>query len=173
MLNLSKIRFPIYPLPKFSSLTVDGDVAYYPSLSKKYSKLIVDDKSIEGDSIGMRRVRIKSDPFRKLYNLDDPIFHYVDLLRNDNNTIHFIDTNGKIFKYVKKRYYPVRYRPIVKYYELKNGGYSVKVLNIPCLFKVNKLPSLEIKYAGILFIGKALVLYDLSSEELEQKLVKI
>lgn len=123
---------------------------------------LLDDTSYEG-SLGLRRLQYEasSDPFKKkLFKLTKPIFRFEDLL-HFKLTTKFIDSNGKIFDYIKSKYYPLTYHKIEKFIETKNG-YAVELKKFHCRFFLTREPALEWKYAGIIRVGRGFLLYDFS-----------
>lgn len=164
MLDLSKIRWPIYQLSNEATIeNRDGDKII--ELADGSYRLL-DSSRFEG-SFAMRRLMYEAeqDPFKyKLFKLKNPIFRFEVLLHEAEGESRYIDSSGYIFRYKKNTYYPLRYFKIIKFVETRHG-YAVEVKGIHCRFFVTREPQLEWHYAGIICTGRGFILYDFSKEK--------
>lgn len=117
---------------------------------------VLDDTSIEHPTLGQRRLVLRN---RKvpLVRLNRVFFFIGDVIRNSNYT--FIDSNGKIFKYVKTKTVPLIFRKITKKWGNPIGmGIIFEVDGIPIRFKtLNRQSGHEV--AGLLKVNNGYILY--------------
>lgn len=163
MLNLWQIKFPVY---KFSvpNFTREGDLSFVESSTGELK--LVDDKSMPGDSIGIRRLMHQAtygaDAY-KLYNLNKPLFTIAEMIQNPSN--EYIDSTGKIFKYTKKEFFHVHTYKLYKYVEFQEG-YVLYPKGLHCRFFLSRAPELHEQYVQVLHMGMGFMLYGLSSEDM-------
>ena len=118
--------------------------------------LILDDTSIEYSTLGQRRLVLRN---RKvpLVRLNKVYFFIGDIIKNSSYT--FIDSNGKIFKYVKTRTVPLIFRKITKKWGNPNGiGAIFEVEGVPIRFKTLNRESGH-AVAGLLKVNSGYILY--------------
>lgn len=165
MLDLSKLKWPIYPLPEYYQLHQDLVGSYV--LNYKDNKLYVDPTSIEGPSLARRRLNLADN---KLLRLKSPLYSYVDIINSPHK--RFIDSSGRIIRYQKTRAAKLSYYKISSFEET-TVGYVINVQGLHCKFFMNRAPQLHEKYAGILHVGRGFVLYSLEAEKLKDSYRKI
>lgn len=168
MKDLSKIQFPIFPLKKDINLTtIDNNLV---TELEDGSIRVIDPKSISRPTLGQRRLAYKfiKDKFKpRIYaNLTNPIYSLSDLIIGTYNTNLFIDNQGKVFKYTKSHYVPLKYYKLEKYL-LTDYGIVLHLKDIHCRFLLNRVPKLDEYYVGLLHIGSGYLLYDLQSIKLK------
>jgi len=164
---LSKVVWPVYQLSKYIEIKEYNNMLLGRNSAEDDFKLI-DDKSRDSPSLGLRRIKYESSPSiegYKLYKLSIPIYKYSSLILLTYKSTKFIDFSGKIFNYVKSMRVPLKYHRITKYTQVDHG-YLVHIYGIPCPFYINYEPPLEVKYAGLLYIGRGYVLYSLEESKL-------
>lgn len=166
MLDLSKIKWPIFPLHRDSVVTKDSHYVYIRHSDSDEIK-ILDILNPNIKSLAIRRLKYDKSVilFKKpLFKLKNPIFRFSDIFHALNTTNKFIDNTGLIFTYIRTKYYPLIYHKIEKFIEVP-VGYLVKVKDIHCKFLINREPRLEEHYIGLLHIDKGYVLYELSDSK--------
>ena len=169
--GFSRIQFPIYHLGEEKPV-VDGDKMYYQYAVSSVEgddvdkTLVLDDKSQPGLTLAMRRLQLKNQGVA-LAKLKYAIFFIGDMLKMCKGTTWFIDTEGTVFEYRKTKKVPLVFRPIVQILPIKTGGAIVEVQGVGTRFKTLHAPKGTEKWAGVLLVGVAYVLYGLYDEKLE------
>lgn len=172
MLDLSKIKFPIYQLSKSAPILKRPPYSY---IFQRGAYRLLDDSSKEGN-LGVRRLKYLSDekivPKHTLARINTPIFRYSDIFQVLNRSNKFIDSSGRIFEYNKTTFYKIKYFKITKFAEIPTG-YYIDVPTIHVRFYLNRIPALEDKYAGIIEIDRGYILYELSEHYMPDRRVKL
>ena len=127
---------------------------------------VIDDKSVEGSSLAMRRLRLK-DSGTTLAKLKHAVFFIADMVKLSKNGTWFIDSEGTLFEYKKSKRVPLVFRPISQIIPMKHGGALVEVKGLSTRFKTLHAPTGLEKYAGLLLVGTAHILYGLYKDKLE------
>lgn len=107
--HLAEISFPVYKFRKYNSVKNDDGIVYVDTFYKTY---IVDNTNLKGETLGERRLRVKTKEF-PLYPFKVFYSSARELVLNSKTSDTYIDTKGRIFKYKKTA------RVHVKYYEIK------------------------------------------------------
>lgn len=153
-MNLRKISFPVYqvtkPVSRFGTKLV--------FLNAKEEEVILDDSSVEGSTLGLRRLHIKGN----LLPLNQAIYFIKDLVKLSGT---FIDNVGYLFTYSKSRLVPLIFKRITKVLPIKTGGAILEIDNEYPRYKIMYAPKLEEQYIGLLEISpKAYLIYGLYTE---------
>lgn len=169
--GFSRIQFPIYHLGDEKPIQ-DGDKLYYQYSvhsveGDNQDKIqVLDDKSVPGLSLAMRRLQLKNNGVA-LAKLKYAIFFIGDMLKMCKGTTWFIDSEGTVFEYRKTKKVPLVFRPIVQILPIKTGGAIIEVQGVGTRFKTLHAPKGTEKFAGILLVGTAYILYGIYDEKLE------
>ena len=169
--NFARIQFPIYHLGEEKPLQ-DGDRLYYQYALHETDGTVedkiqvLDDKSQPGHSLAMRRLQLKNQGVT-LSKLKYAIFFIGDMLKMCKGTTWFIDTEGTVFEYRKTKKVPLVFRPISQILPIKTGGAVIEVQGVGTRFKTLHAPKGTEKWAGVLLVGVAYILYGLYDEKLE------
>lgn len=117
-----------------------------------------------------RRLLIKELKDYKVYPLRKAIWSFKDLLAS--KMLHFIDFEGRIYHYKKKVFHPLIYRKIEskKYTDTTT---IFKVKGVPSFFEVAGKLNLEAIYAGVLYIDRGYMLYEVTNQKLKDTKRKI
>jgi len=112
--NIFGIQFPIFAVAKtFKNIWEEDNITKIETASGVY---VLDNKNIQGDTLGQRRLRINNS---KLY-IPRAVVHTIpQLIRSDYKT--FIDNNGEVFKYIKHTTVPLKYYSIEKVVKTLQG----------------------------------------------------
>ena len=94
-----KITYPVYVLPSSNWTIADGLVTI--------DGLIVDDRNMEGESLGRRRLMT---PYDNLFSLKKLTNNLVGIIKSGRT--NFIDSKGMLFIYEKTRNARLRFRKI-------------------------------------------------------------
>jgi hypothetical protein len=164
--TLQEISYPVFKLP--DKPNKEDGILYYYSESERGGELkgklqIVDDTNLPGASLASRRLQILKEG-GSLYRLHNAIFFLGDLIKVSTSSTYFIDSNGKLFKYKKSTSAKLRFYPINNIFPISTGGAIIDVKGIPSRFKTLIMPDESVRYAGILHMGMANILYGLYSE---------
>jgi hypothetical protein len=168
-MNLQEINYPVFQL-RNERPQVENDVTFY--LSGKWDKdgnetlhyRIIDDKSLPGDTLGKRRIRLKVAE-EEVYPLRRAIFFLGDLIKLAKANVWFIDNLGKIFTYKKTARAKLSFHKVIKIFRIPSGGVIVEVEGISTRFKAMYPPDVDNRYAGILHMNMSLILYGFYNEK--------
>lgn len=149
--SIEKLDFPLYIIPHDNWSFQDGILFM--------DGQVVDDRNMEGNTLGIRRLQTA---FKNLYPLRSQIDSFQGVLKQNVNT--FIDSQGRPFIYEKTirctlRYYKIKkIQPLDDYCLVWLAGVSVP-------FTVPRPPERGFYYAGILLLGGLpWTLYEYSEE---------
>ena len=161
-MKINEISWPVYKIGHSRPLKEDGVIFYVHEKKEGPVLEIIDDLSIEGNSLATRRVKLAMQGV-KLYKIRYAIFFIADLIKIASPKTWFIDSTGKFFQYTKSTFVPLIFKKISRV--IKDIGCSlIEVEGSPIRYKVLYPPTAEQKYAGLLVLGKALVIYGFYEE---------
>lgn len=168
-MDISEITFPVFVVGTRDPIVKDGVTFYLKEQEHEDGSLshfayIVDDTTVQGETLGQRRLHIKAkgDLLKKL---GKAIFFIGDLIKISKSTVWYIDSKGKLFKYKKSTAYTVEYYEISKVIPVTAGGSIIAVKGLACRFKV--LGNYYInppKYAAIIRNKSSMHIYGLLNE---------
>lgn len=168
-MQLKEIVWPVYSLKGHPPIIEEG-VSFYTTKDLKGIE-IIDDKSISGDTLAKRRLLLYSQGV-KLFIPRYALFFIADLIKFSIGNTWFIDAGGKIFQYKKHKMVPLVFKKITN--TIKDiGATIIEVEDIPARFKSLYPPTIEQKYAGLLKINNAYVLYGFFKERYKNTVRKI
>lgn len=163
MIGLSRISWPIYQLnASVEFMTYNGLQLARNGDGSPW--MLLDAPEIPNGSLGMRRLLYTSAPSienYKLYKLRVPIYRYSDIFQVINRSSTFIDSSGLIFHYTRTTFYPLEYFKIKSVDECQDG-YLISIYEVHTKFYAFTPPEPEMKYAGLLLVGKGYVLLEYS-----------
>ena len=163
-IDLSQVSFPVYRLSKVKPSQEYGLLyycnEYFNVDTAEFNRVvsIVDDTNIREQTLSRRRLRAKAQG-TTLYPLRKAIFFLGDFIKMAKKGYWFIDSNGKLFTYVKSTKTPLIFRKIKKIIPTKGTGSLIEVEGIPNRFKTLYIVNNNMRYAGILSRGHTHVLY--------------
>lgn len=152
-LSLPKVSWPIFVIR-------DHEWISKGKIKDKYGVRVLDNINATGN-LGQRRLTIKP---QDLYPLKKAIYNLKDMLKISRRNKTFIDSEGKVFRLQKKKYYPLLYKKIIKQFLVENVGTVFYLAGINTPFEVKGILNSDIKYVGVLKIGKGYLLYEFSKE---------
>lgn len=165
-IQLEKIDWPVFLLKKEKPVIYNKITGYLKhslvidnnEINSEF--LVIDDKNIEGDSLGSRRLKLLHNNV-KLFKLRKAIYMIGDLVRLTSGKKSWaIDNSGTVFNYIKTVRAPLTCHKIVKILRVPTGGLILELEGLSERFKI--LNSLQnCKYAGILRFNKTMILYGL------------
>lgn len=162
MILLRDIAFPVYVLTSGKPQTDDGVSFYIRQIDGQDTISVLDDKSIEGDSLALRRLSLLSmadEGLVKLSKLNKAIFFLGDFIKLATSTTWFIDSKGTVFNHKKTKMAILTSHEITKTLKIV-GGWVVEAKGVPCRFKTLYLEP-EATHAGVMLLDSGYILYGL------------
>lgn len=167
-MNLLEINWPVFRLGEHKPV-VEDNLVYYSkeyvdkeSLATKIGLRIVDDKSVQGATLGLRRLVITG---VRLFPIRQAMYFLGDLIKIAKQTTWFIDNSGKVFQYRKSSRAKLTAHKIKKVLPLEGMGAIVEVDGLPQRFKCMYAPKPDQYYAGVLRWGLGYILYGFYDEQ--------
>lgn len=155
-----KITFPVFPLISSNYIVADGLVTI--------DGLLVDDRNMEGESLGRRRLMT---PYENLFPLKRSVNSLVGLIKRSKS--FYIDSTGLIFTYEKTKWVRLRYRKIAKIVP-KDRASLLFIHRWKPSFVIPRPPPDEVRYVGILHLHEEpWLLYDYATTQLKDTRRKI
>lgn len=161
---MTEIRYPVFLLGrrkpfKEGSVTLFLTQIVEDDESILLERLIVDDTSAPGSSIGLRRLYLLKSGVQ-LYKIRQAVYFLSDIVKlSTGSKVWFVDSDGIVFSLEKSRFVPLIFRKITKVIPIPTGGAILEVEGIPGRFKTLYMPAIEEKYAGILKDGLINIFY--------------
>jgi len=137
-MRLSDIKFPIYVVHTDEVLHKDGILWCEGQ--------VIDDKNVEGGTIGQRRLQT---PMKNLYDLKYKLDEFGDMIKHRGR--FYVDSNGKFFVYEKSKTAKLIYHRIIRK-EKKDLATLLWVNKVPFPFELPRPPANTHFYAGVLYI---------------------
>jgi hypothetical protein len=151
-MNLTGISFPVYKLGYNYSPSREGEVVFYCKQYKDRTVVeIVDDTSLKGN-LPTRRLQLAMNKDVVVHELRKAVFFIGDLIKLAKPTVWFIDNNGKVFRYAKKRMVPLVFKRI-SHTVRTPGSTLIYVEGLPFAVKSLFPPENNEKYAGLLLVA--------------------
>jgi len=149
--TINKVKFPVYLIPSANWDLADGMLFL--------DGLILDDKNMEGSTLGARRIQTSWE----LFPLKKSVFDFIGVVKQ--TTPYFIDSNGIPFIYQKTKFLTLKYIKIKKI-TLKTKASVLHLQNEKTPFKIYRPPMPGMCWAGILYYhGLPWKLYEYSEEK--------
>jgi len=152
--NIYDIQFPIFAVAKnYERIWEEDNITSIQTASGVY---VLDNKNIQGNTLGQRRLRIKNS---KLYIPRTVIHNIAQLIRSTYKT--FIDNNGEVFTYIKHTAVPLKYYKVKKVVD-KDDGCVLHFEGISNPVKVSCGRAYGIHSVGFLVTNIGYILYEYS-----------
>lgn len=165
-LNLFDIEFPVYKLPtKYVDIWEEYNVLYLKTI---YATYILDNKNVEGDTVGKRRVRLSD--ISQLYRTRAVYYNMEQFLHSTGKI--FMDNIGRCFKYEKTEIVKLKYHKVLDIEYLDSGDCSL-LLDINLHIRLSCKRAQEATYLGILHTKYGYILYELTEEHKKDTWKKI
>lgn len=169
-MRLEKIAWPVFRLGEKEPQR-DNDVVYYAT---EYSDLdtyehtatfrIVDDRSVAGDTLSRRRLKLAVDNV-PLFPIRQAIYFLGDLLKVAKPTTWFIDSEGQLFQHKKTTRAKLTVKKIKNVFPTTGLGAVIELEGIPQRFKTVFKPSADMQYAALLQTGLTYIFYGLYADK--------
>jgi len=160
---LQEINFPVFRLGE-KKPTIENRVTFYMAEysdkdSAKYSSnyRIVDDKSIDKPTIGLRRLALAKKV--SLFPIGSAIYFLADLIKLAKATTWFVDNTGQVFQHKKSRRAKLTTKKIKQVLPATTLGCVIEVEGLSQRFKSMQTPQAYEKYAGLLEIAGGYIFY--------------
>lgn len=146
--HLKHIHFPLYVLP-------GEDVEYRDGLVL-WQDLVIDDKNMPGETLGLRRLQTP----HSLLRLKKVVFTVAEMLAS--TSLVFIDYKGRTFRYKKTMFGRVEYKKIRRI-EIKENYSLLYALGVVLPFVIQRPPQAGESWVGILYVfNSPWVIYKIS-----------
>lgn len=159
------MSFPVYRLP--SKPSEDGGIIFYASEDEEkgtYRVRIVDDLNEKGKTLADRRLRLLASG-KNLYQFKLAVFFIGDLIRLSNAQVYWIDSKGKLFKYIKNASYKLVNRKLTMLKNF-NGYWIFEVEGLPMRFiSMYGPPGASYTRALLLEEGQNFIFYGFTDQE--------
>ncbi len=162
-MNLQEITWPVFKLGEREPQQQDG-VTYYivnyvdeqnqPAVSFK----VVDDKTVPGATLGLRRLHLKSQG-EKLFAIRTAVYFLADLVKLAKSKTWFVDSSGRTFQYRKTLRAKLTTKKIKQVLPADGLGCVVELVGISSRFKCMRHPSEFESYARVLQHGMGFIFY--------------
>lgn len=152
--NIFDIQFPIFPVAlNFERIWTEDNITKIETASGVY---VLDNKNIQGDTLGKRRLRINNS---KLYIPRGVVHSIGQLIRSKYKT--YIDNTGEVFKYIKHTTVPLKYHKVDRIIETEHGCVlHFKDIHNPIILSCRNAHGIE--YVGLLHTNIGYILYEYS-----------
>lgn len=161
--------FPVYVLGKRCPEVDNGVLFYQYRLKEGITLKVIDDKNLEGDTLAKRRLQIKENK----HTLSKALFFLADLLKYASPATYFIDSNGKVFKYIKSTSAKLTFKKITAVHRIAMGA-LIEVEGLPGRYKCLFAPVEGQEYAGMLKVAtRSYILYGLYDKQYKDTIRKV
>ncbi len=161
---MKEISFPVYRIPRKPN--EDQGVVFLADETRATGDIkikVIDDLNIQKKTLAERRLALLCKPHIKLYEFKLACFFIADLVKaSTHRDYHWIDSNGKIFKYNKETNYKLGFKRITKV--IRMPSYTLLELEgIPGRIKTLFPPATPSHvYAAVLTKGPEFIFYGYS-----------
>jgi hypothetical protein len=158
--NHNKLIFPVFPLLSSNYIVGDGLVTI--------DGLVVDDRNMEGETLGKRRLQT---PFKSLFPLKKSVDNLTQLIKCSKK--FFIDSAGIIFTYEKTKWVQLKYLKIDRIVK-KETKCLLYFSKYKSAFIIQRPPIDSYTFAGVLHLeGDPWLLYDYANTKLKDTRRKV
>ena len=153
-------QFPVYPIGSYLDIfEQDGLVYLLRNYDTDYK--VLDNKNLEGDTLGLRRIKI---PKKQKASLKSVIYNLESLIRYTGTSRKFIDNNGRVFEYKRTKFYYIYSYRILKVTE-SDSKYIVHLKNYPQRFLTDEHVTSD--YVLLMNTEPGFMLYGFKNEPLK------
>lgn len=166
-MRLAEIAWPVFRLGE-KKPEQDSGITYYHTeyvdeeVGKRVNIRVVDDRNLEGSTLGKRRLVLMQQPNTKMFPIHASIYFLADLLKLAKATTWFIDSSGRVFQYKKAARAKLVTKKIKQILPAQGLGCVLEVEGIATRFKCLQRPREYQHYAVLLLNGMGYTLYGLS-----------
>lgn len=158
-----EIAYPLFKLGIRKPETIDGVMFYlnqYENDGEDPSTRIkvIDDRNESGATLALRRLKLKVANI-DLFKINKAIYFVGDLIKLATPHTWFIDSNGRLFNYLKTSKAKLKFHKIKDLIPIKGGGVIIETVDLTTRFKALYVPNSINTHIGVLHFGKSLILY--------------
>lgn len=162
--KLSEIRWPVFKLGERQPQQESGLVYYYThyvdELNCESATIrVVDDTSVPGATLGLRRLQLKTGPKVTLFPIRTAIYFLADLVKLAKSTSWFVDNSGRVFHYEKSVRAKLTTKRIKQVLPASGLGCVFELQGVPSRFKAMRRPQEHELYARVLQLGMGFIFY--------------
>lgn len=149
--GLKDLQFPVYKLGSKPPDVSDGIVSYEYRREGGFDVRIVDNRNLEGSTLAARRLKMLANDIQ-LYTLSTAVFFVSDLLKLSTPSTWWIDSSGRIFRYIKTKSVRLIFRKITSKLRITTGC-LIEAEGLPGRYKSLYPPLEGQEYAGFLRVS--------------------
>lgn len=153
------ITYPCYGLSNSIIQTTEDDKIVYAEWNSGIIN-ILDNKNLEGNTLGQRRLRITPS---KLCKIKKTFFSFKAM--KDSRLKRFISNKGDVFVYNKTYSAKLKYYKIIRTDRVDSIGLLLYTKELPYPIKISNSIWQGEDYVGTLHVGKGTLLYELSTHK--------
>lgn len=178
-MKLEDIVWPVFDLGCIDLKTSNGLVYYEIEYINKetldigITKYIIDDKNIQGSTLGKRRMHIIQAEGKVIAPIKRGVYFLADLIKLARAKVWFIDNTGTVFQYKKTIRAKLTCHKLKNIIPGHNVGVIVEVEGIPQRFKLLYRPTSEYTYVGLLYYNHSYILYGMYMKPFEPSYRKL
>lgn len=169
MLDFSSVKFPVFLIRSHYKLYAEDNIDYIETYHNKY---IIDNKNLTGDTLGVRRLKLKDLEF-PLYPLAKSINTPEELIFQKPSKQKYIDSTGYIFTHKKTKMHPIVCLEIIEKIPIEGKGYLIRLRTCQTTFLVSRDAIRGKRFARILKTNFGHFLYSLETDWMKDTLKKI
>lgn len=159
--------FPLYGVRSYVDVYDEG---MYRIIETYRGKWTLDHKYETDNNYWQRRLQLLQDRMKPypLYPLKKKFNNLSQMLKY--KTDRYIDSNGKLHKYKKSKFYKLKCVKIDATWKTSKGYSAIKSREVPTTFIIEEPLQPYFRYIKM---GRKFILYDLCSEEIPTRRIKI
>jgi hypothetical protein len=155
---LNNFSWPIYSISSDTRIWEENNVLY---LTTAFGvKYILDNKNLSGNTLGVRRLRLRKLGTDKLYTFKGIYCTMYDVFSSKHKI--FIDSKGELLTLTKKTRRTLIYKKVIGTWPGEEGHLMCQCEDVFPYIEIPFLPKVMPKYLGLLRINHDYVLYELS-----------
>ena len=154
---LSDAVFPLFALRSYTKMYSEGNAILIETPNNTW---ILDDKDLEGEYLGERRLRIRKE-YR--YPLTKALFTIEEVIRCKTNK--FIDSSGELITYKKSKFYTIYCKEVKSIEQLDSWNYRISIVGIkPIIYESYNCPK-DPKYCLLVKLPNGYIVYGFTDED--------
>lgn len=163
IIQLKDLVFPVFRLSERRPDIIDQVILYkseyadIDSAEETANYRVVDDKSIDKPTLGLRRLALIGKT--KIYPIGSAIYFLMDIIKIAKPNTWFIDSEGRLFQHKKSYRAKLQTFKIKQVLPAEGIGCVIELENIPQRFKSMRMPETYELYAGVLTYNHGYMLY--------------
>ena len=170
-IQLKDLVFPVFRLNEKKPETIDQVILYksqyadIDSAEETANYRVVDDKSIDKPTLGLRRLALIGKT--NLFPIGSAIYFLMDIIKIAKPNTWFIDSIGQLFQHKKSYRAKLQTFRIKQILPAEGLGCVIELENISQRFKAMRMPESYELYAGIITYNHGYMLYGYYEEPIK------